>query len=144
MVLAHSRRWIEYAALATVTSVLGGVVGYFLGVLVFGWLEPWLTGSHFVQAQQMFIEWGVWIVLVAAFTPIPYKAFTISAGVMSLSLPLFVIASIVGRGARYFLVAGLLRWVGGRFEPWLRRHIEWIGWLLAGLLVAVILLHEWQ
>ncbi len=73
------------------------------------------------------------MLLAASAAPIPYKLFTISAGALSMALLPFVIASLVGRGSRFFLVAALIRWGGMRFEPLLRRYIDWIGW--AGVLI---------
>lgn len=147
MVLAEPPKWLRYATLATVFSVLGGVFGYLLGAWAFDWASPWLlTGSGaeaFAEAQQSFQEWGVWFVFIAAFTPVPYKVFTISAGFMALALVPFIIASAAGRAARFFLVAGLVRWLGARYEPLLRRHIEFAGWLIVAILVLVFVFREW-
>lgn len=147
MVLARPLQWVRYAILTTVASVLGGVFGYALGAWAYDWVAPWLQagGLHgFAEAQRVFQEWGVWIVLVAAFSPIPYKAFTLSAGFMSLALVPFVLASLLGRGARYFLVAALVRWAGPRCEPWLRDRIEPIGWACVAILVLVLAVREWN
>ncbi|MCY4610663.1 MAG: DedA family protein [Gammaproteobacteria bacterium] len=147
MVLAQPSKWLHYAALATVFSVLGGIFGYLLGAWAFDWASSWLmTGdgaSAFAEAQRLFQEWGVWFVFMAAFTPIPYKVFTISAGFMALALVPFIIASAAGRAARFFLVAGLVRWVGARYEPMLRRHIEFSGWLVVAILVLIFVFREW-
>ena len=80
------------------------------------------------------------MVFVAGFSPIPYKVFTIAAGVAALSIPGFLVASLVGRAARFFLVAGLVRAGGERFEKNLRQHIERIGW---AVVVAAVLLIAW-
>ena len=147
MVLAQPSKWLHYAALATVFSVLGGIFGYLLGAWAFDWASSWLmTGDGvpaFAEAQRLFQEWGVWFVFMAAFTPIPYKVFTISAGFMALALVPFIIASAAGRAARFFLVAGLVRWVGARYEPMLRRHIEFSGWLAVAILVLIFVFREW-
>ena len=147
MVLAEPPKWLRYATIATVFSVLGGVLGYLLGVWVFDWASSWLlTGNGaqaFAEAQRLFQEWGVWFVFMAAFTPIPYKVFTISAGFMTLAFVPFVVASATGRAARFFLVAGLVRWVGARYEPLLRRHIELAGWIAVAVLVLIFVFQEW-
>ncbi len=145
MVLAEPSRWLRYAALTTIFSVLGGILGYLLGFWAFDWASPWLSGSDdaFSEALELFRKWGVWIVFVAAFTPIPYKVFTLGAGFLGLAFVPFVVASTVGRAARFFLVAGLARWVGGRYESLLRRHVEAIGWLIVAILVAVFVYREW-
>ena len=82
------------------------------------------------------------MVVIAGFTPLPYKLFTISAGLLSMALLPFVVASIVGRGARFFLVAGLIYWGGATLETFIRRYADRIGWgmvvLLGIIYVAVI------
>ena len=147
MVLAQPARWVHYASLATIFSIAGGILGYFLGAWAFDWISPWfLAGSRedaFAEVQRLFQEWGVWVVFVAAFTPIPYKVFTVSAGFLALPLVPFVVASVVGRAARYFLVAGIVCWVGARYEPWLRRYVEPIGWAMVAVLISVFVLREW-
>ena len=147
MVLAEPSKWLRYAMLATVFSVFGGIFGYLLGAWAFDWAESWLlTGDvepAFAEAQRLFREWGVWFVFIAAFTPVPYKVFTISAGFMALALVPFIVASAAGRAARFFLVAGLVRWLGARYEPLLRRHVESVGWLIVALLIIVFVFREW-
>ncbi|MBF0471575.1 MAG: DedA family protein [Gammaproteobacteria bacterium] len=140
MVLAQPQRAWRYALVTTLASTLGGVAGYLLGYFGFGLLQPWLVELGYAdklqQAMEWFDLWGIWVVLLAGFSPIPYKLFTISAGVLVMNLPLFILASAVGRGARFYLVAGAVRWGGPRMEPLLRQYVEQIGWLLV-LLVGV-------
>lgn len=147
MVLAKPSKWLYYATLATVFSVLGGGFGYLLGAWAFDWASSWLLTGEGAQAtaeaQRLFHEWGVWFVFLAAFTPIPYKVFTISAGFMALAFVPFIIASAVGRAARFFLVAGLVHWLGARYEPLLRRHIESAGWIIVAVLIVIFVLQEW-
>ncbi|NNF39857.1 MAG: DedA family protein [Woeseiaceae bacterium] len=144
MCLADRHRWVRYATVATVFSVLGGLAGYFIGYGMFEVIEPWLRESHYwdayVTSREWFDEYGVLVVFVAGFSPIPYKVFTIAAGVASLSIPGFLLASLVGRAARFFLVAGLVRAGGEKFETTLSRHIERLGW---GTVVASIALIAW-
>jgi membrane protein YqaA with SNARE-associated domain len=142
MVLATRDRWIRLAATATVFSVLGGVAGYAIGYGLFDTIEPWLKESHYWDAyltsRSWFDEYGVWVVFVAGFSPIPYKVFTIAAGVAVLSLPGFIIASLIGRAGRFFLVAGLVRAGGQRFEDSLQKYVERIGWAVVVLVAVVI------
>ena len=142
MCLAERKKALRYAANATVFSVLGGVAGYFIGVVGFEAIEPWLRESHYWSAYETSREWfdqyGVWVIFVAGFSPIPYKVFTIAAGVAALNLPLFVIASVIGRGARFFLVASLIVWGGDRLETTLQKHVERIGWAVVLVVIAVI------
>lgn len=136
-----SKAW-RFAFITTVTSVLGGVFGYFIGAFAFEFIQPWVqSSSHlpkFEMAKSWFDQWGVWVIFVAGFSPIPYKLFTVTAGLLSLALLPFVIASFIGRGARFFLVAGLLKYAGPRLEPVMLKYVEWIGWITVLLLIAVI------
>lgn len=137
----RSRAW-RYATIATVFSVLGGVAGYGIGLGAFELIEPWLAESHYWDAYQTSRSWfdryGVWVIFVAGFSPIPYKVFTIAAGVAALNLPAFFIASLIGRGARFFLVAGILVLGGDKLESTLRKYVEGIGWGVAVLAIAFI------
>lgn len=147
MVLAQRDQAWRLALLTTVCSVVGGFAGFAIGVVAIDWVLPLLERfgymAQFVRAQQWFIEWGFWAVLAAGFSPIPYKIFTIAAGAMSMLLLPFVAASIVGRGARFFLVAALIFWGGEPFERNLRRYVDLIGWgLLALGLVAFLVLRR--
>lgn len=141
MTLARPQLAWHYALLTTITSVLGGLLGYVIGLFLFELIEPLLHElgywGTYQEAVAWFTEWGFWAIFLAGFSPIPYKIFTIAAGTMSMSLPLFVLASLIGRGARFMLVAGLMRWGGVRMENLLRIHIERIGW--ATVLLAAIL-----
>jgi membrane protein YqaA with SNARE-associated domain len=144
MCLAERSRAWRYAAIASIFSVLGGVAGYAIGLGAFDLIEPWLAESHYWLAYETSREWfdryGVWVVFVAGFSPIPYKVFTIAAGVAALNLPVFFIASVLGRGARFFLVAGLVVLGGDKLEGTLRKYVEWIGW---GVAIIVALAIGW-
>lgn len=143
MSLAKPQRAWYYATLTTTASVLGGVLGYGIGLLAFDAIQPTLQTlgywDEYELAKQWFTEWGFWVVLIAGFSPIPYKVFTITAGAVTLSFPLFVIASLIGRGARFFLVAGIIAWGGERMERALRSHVETAGWLALIVLVGAYL-----
>ena len=142
MTLADRTKWIRYATIATVFSVLGGLGGYAIGWGMFEAIEPWLRESHYwsayLTARSWFDDYGVWVVFVAGFSPIPYKVFTIAAGVAALNLPGFFIGSLIGRAARFFLVAGLVRAGGQKFEDTLSKHVERIGWATVVVTVIVI------
>ncbi len=125
MVVANRRKAWFYAAIATVMSVLGGIFGYLIGAFLFHQIaEPILTFygymDKFDRFSEIFNAWGWWFVFIAGLTPFPYKVITIAAGVTGLSMPVFVVASIVSRGMRFFAVAGLLYLFG---EP-IRNFIE--------------------
>ena len=94
--------------------------------------------EKFDTARHWFDQYGIWVVFIAGFSPIPYKLFTVTSGVMSLALLPFVVASAIGRGARFFLVAGLIYWGGERFAEFLRRRIDFIGWMTVALIVVAL------
>lgn len=141
MCLAKPDRAWHLAALTAGTSILGGILGYYIGVYAFDWIEPYIRefgyGPAYDTAVAWFHEWGFWAVFVAGFSPIPYKIFTIAAGALSMAFWPFVLASFIGRGARFFLVAGLMKWGGARMEASLHRYVDRIGW---GTVVLVALL----
>ena len=143
MSLAQPTRWIRLAAITTVTSVLGGLLGYLIGVLALEAVTPLLHRvgywHHFETAQAWFGRYGFWAIFIAGFTPIPYKVFTIAAGAVQMGLLPFVLGSAIGRGMRFFLVAALVRFGGAPIEHHLRRYIDGIGWAtLALLLLAYV------
>jgi membrane protein YqaA with SNARE-associated domain len=142
MCLARRASGWYYATLCTLFSVLGGMGGYLIGRLAFGWIEPWLMQSvyadAFASAVNAFETWGFWYILLAGFTPIPYKVFTISAGVVGMPLPAFIAGSAVGRGGRFFLVAALIRLGGQAFADGLRKYIDWIGWGVIAIALVVV------
>lgn len=143
MCLAKPRHSWFFAALCTASSVLGGLLGYLIGKLAFGAIEPWLMGSAYAaafdSAVAAFGEHGFWYILLAGFTPIPYKVFTISAGVVGMPPIPFIAGSIAGRGGRFFLVAGLIRLGGEKLERGLRRWVDTIGWAVLALAVVIFL-----
>jgi membrane protein YqaA with SNARE-associated domain len=145
MCLAKQARSWFYASLCTLFSVLGGIAGYLIGKLACGWIEPWLMDSHyagaFTGAVNAFETYGFWYILLVGFTPIPYKVFTISAGVVGMPFLAFVGGSVVGRGGRFFLVAALIRLGGEALATRMRKYIDLIGWLtiiLALIIFAVL------
>lgn len=138
---APQRAW-RFALNTTAFSVLGGLAGYGIGYIAFEAIDHWLRESHYWDAylttRHCFDHYGFWAVFVAGFSPIPYKVFTIAAGAAALGLPGFFIASVIGRGGRFFLVAGFVRYAGSRLGVRLLQFIERIGWAIVALSVAVI------
>lgn len=143
MSLAQPARAWRFAFITTLASVLGGLLGYAIGYFAMDLVEPWIRQAgywdNYLRARAWFDTWGFWAVFVAGFSPIPYKLFTIAAGSMSMALGPFALASVIGRGARFYLVAGLLSWGGIRMEKALERYVEWIGWALVATLILVYL-----
>lgn len=146
MALAKPEKALHYALLTTVASVMGGILGYCIGFFAFDSIAPWLQESSFwdkyLNAREWFNIWGFWAIFVAGFSPIPYKVFTIAAGALSMLFVPFILASFVGRGLRFFLVAVLLAWGGERLESVLRKYMDRIGWSVVGLIVLVITVHK--
>lgn len=147
MSLARPERAWHYALLTTVASVLGGVAGYLIGLFLFDlfigdWLQRFGYWDVYLRARAWFDIWGFWAIFLAGFSPIPYKVFTIAAGTISMALLPFVVASVIGRGARFFLVAGFMRWGGARMEALLRANIDRLGWLTVVVAVFAYLLIE--
>jgi membrane protein YqaA with SNARE-associated domain len=146
MSLANPGRAWHFAFLTTLTSVLGGLLGYLIGVYFFQLIEPLLHEygywERYLLAVEFFKTWGPWAVFIAGFSPIPYKIFTISAGALSMALLPFVVASLIGRGARFFLVAGLMCWGGEPMEQKLKQYVDRLGWAVVGIGVIAYLLYR--
>lgn len=145
MSLGKPNRAFFFAMVTTIASVLGGILGYILGYALFdSVVQPIITDMNyqdkFDHAMVWFKEWGVWVVFLAGFSPIPYKIFTISAGVLNMAFVPFLIASAIGRGMRFYLVAGLMKWGGQPMEEKLRTHIDTIGWVTILLAVGLYLI----
>ncbi|ORE97147.1 YqaA family protein [Aurantimonas sp. 22II-16-19i] len=128
MVIAERRKWFRIGLVATVGSVLGAFLGYAIGALFFDVLgEPILAfygkADAFAEMTAKYNEWGGWAVLFAALTPFPYKVLTIFSGVTGLNLVVFTLVSIVGRGARFFLIAFLLNRYGAPIQGFIERNL---------------------
>ncbi|MDC0114919.1 DedA family protein [Methylophilaceae bacterium] len=145
MCLAQPNRVWRLAGITTIGSVLGGVIGYAIGAYAFGFIEPVLADSgymnSYLHAVRWFEEWGFWAIFVAGFSPIPYKVFTIAGGAMGMALLPFVVASFIGRGARFYLLALLIRFFGHTADSLVRKHMDRIGWMMVGMiLIGMIVL----
>jgi len=140
MVMAQRDKAWRFATITTIASVLGGIVGYGLGYLMFEpWIQPLITEfgyqARFDKAMLWFSEWGVWVVFIAGFSPIPYKLFTVSAGFLNMAFLPFLLASAIGRGMRFFMVAGIIRWGGAPMERKIKQWVDVLGWLVVGAIV---------
>jgi membrane protein YqaA with SNARE-associated domain len=145
MALSQPQKAWRFALITTVASVIGGVLGYLLGYFAFeSFIQPVVAEMGYqdklTQATLWFKEYGVWVVFLAGFSPIPYKVFTISAGFLNMALIPFIIASTIGRGMRFFLVAALMKYGGPMMEAKLKKYIEIIGWGTVALAVALYLI----
>lgn len=148
MVLADRSRAWSLALLTTIASVAGGVVGYLIGWLALELIQPLLERVGYIheyeRAVEAFRDYGIWFVIVAGFTPIPFKIITIAGGALLMPLPGFILGSIIGRGARFFLVAGLV-WAGGEhMAVRLREWVNAIGWTSLALIALAGLIYAYQ
>ncbi|WIV52027.1 YqaA family protein [Marivivens sp. LCG002] len=128
MIIAAPRKAFLFAAIATAASVLGGLFGYFIGYALFDTigqsiLEFYGKAAYFEEFRTRYNEWGAWAVLIAGVTPFPFKVITIASGVTALNLPVFIVASIVARALRFFLVAALLYRFGAPIRDFIERRL---------------------
>jgi len=145
MTLARPTRALRYATIATAGSVLGGLAGYGIGYGLWHTIEEFAFGhlailgftrEVFDLVQHKYQANAFLALFTAGFTPIPYKIFTIAAGVFEVGLPVFVVASVLGRGGRFGLVALSLRWLGPTVRPFLDRYLGWLTLAFAILLAG--------
>jgi membrane protein YqaA with SNARE-associated domain len=134
MALARPDKAYQYAAICTVTSVLGGLFGYAIGALLYDTLGAWLVGLYgygqkIDAFRALYQEWGHWIILIKGLTPIPYKIVTIASGIAQYNLFWFVVLSIITRGLRFFLIAALIHRYGVEIRGFIENRLG----LLLGL-----------
>jgi membrane protein YqaA with SNARE-associated domain len=147
MVLSKPKKAWTFATITTIASVLGGAVGYALGYFMF---EPWIQPiiieigyqSRLDKIMSWFSEWGIWVVFLAGFSPIPYKLFTVTAGFLHMAFLPFILVSAISRGLRFFMVAGLIKWGGAAMEQKLRRWVDVLGWGIVALIIVAYLWHR--
>ncbi len=131
-----------FATICSVASVLGGIAGYGIGLFAFETIgQPILnvfdpSRETFDGVKSLYSVWGFWGVLIAAITPIPYKVFTITSGVLKFDFLQFVLASVLGRSLRFFVVGSLIFWGGEPLKEWIENYFDWLAW---GFLVVLIL-----
>jgi membrane protein YqaA with SNARE-associated domain len=142
MCVAKPRSGFKYAALSLLGSVLGMFIGYAIGYYALEWAMPFIDkmgyAGQFDQIKQEAAANGFWLLLIAGFTPVPFKIFTLASGAVGMPLMPFFFGALIGRGKRVFLVA-LAIWLGGeKAEATLRKYIEPIGWIALAAFVALI------
>ena len=140
MVLANPQRARTFALVCTIASVLGGLLGYAIGAALYDTLGAWLIkaygyGDSFEAFRDAYAKWGAWIILIKGLTPIPYKIVTIASGFAGYSLPMFVLLSCITRGARFFIVAELLRIYGEPIRDFIERRLTLV---TTGFLAAIV------
>jgi membrane protein YqaA with SNARE-associated domain len=152
MSLGVPRKWFFFAMLCSLASVVGGVFGYCIGMFLWSLVGQWvyahlgfvgLTEANFAKFQVWYAKYDFWIVFTAGFTPLPYKACTISAGVARINFFGFLLASVVSRSARFFLVAGLIGWKGEKIRPVIEKYFNWFALAFVALLIGGFLAIKW-
>ncbi len=141
LVLGAPAAWARFAALCTAASVAGGAAGYGIGRFLMDTvgmriIDFYHAQAYYEQVQQWYHRYDFWIVFAAAFTPIPYKVFTIASGAFHMNLAAFCAVSLVGRGARFFLVSGLLRLAGPPMKRFIDRYFDLLAILFVALLIG--------
>ncbi|MHC4988490.1 MAG: YqaA family protein [Planctomycetota bacterium] len=155
LTLGAPKKWFRFALSCSIASVLGGILGYFIGMFLWDQIGAWVfahlggigfTEENFTAFQDGYNKYGFWIVFTCGFTPLPYKVCTITAGVAGIFFPGFLIASALSRSARFFLVAGLFGWKGEAIRPFIEKYFNWLSLafviLLIGGFAVLKLLHH--
>jgi membrane protein YqaA with SNARE-associated domain len=145
LALSVPTRAFRFAMWCTIGSVLGGVLGYYLGFALWHTVEPLLIPSvfsaeKFAEVTGLYDEYGIPVVFAAGFTPIPYKVFTVAGGVAQINVIAFTLTSIVGRGARFFLVAAVIRRYGTQAKLLIDKYFNLLTLAFTILLIGMFLL----
>ena len=146
MCIANHRRMWFFAGLATAASVLGGLLGYAIGTFAADWVKELFEVCGYLpiygKIEVWFQKYGAWAIMIAGFSPIPYKIFTISAGIVGMPIVPFFLGSIVSRGIRFYVVAFMAGHSHQRLDRWLKTYVDRVGWwlVLSGVLVWLIFL----
>lgn len=142
MCLAKPKSGLWYATLSLIASMIGMFVGYAIGHYAIDMAMPLIEkmgyGGQFEDIKKQAIDNGFWLLLIAGFTPVPFKIFTIAAGAVGMPLLPFFFGALIGRGKRVYLVAGAIRLGGEKAEATLRKYIEPIGWIALIALIGFI------
>ena len=154
LVLGFRKKWFRLALTATAASALGGIFGYLIGWKLWWTFEggftsvatfffniiPGFTEEWFFSMKEKYELYNFWIVFTAGFTPIPYKVITISAGAFKIQFIVFLIASVISRGARFFLISFLIYWFGKPIKIFIDKYFNWLALLFTFLLILGFLL----
>ncbi len=146
ILLVKSKHWFFYASLTTLFSVLGGVLGYFIGVLFFDTVGEFLVSFYHLEDEMLvvrgyFSDNAFTAIFLAAFTPIPFKVFTITAGLFKINLLVLIVASVLGRGARFFAISYVLRRYGKQIEGFVYKYFNIFSCVVAAFVVGIVLIN---
>jgi membrane protein YqaA with SNARE-associated domain len=152
LALGAPKKWLRFALACSFASVLGGILGYCIGMSLWSVIDEWayahlgvigLTEANFEKFQGWYDRYDFWVVFTCGFTPLPYKVCTISAGVARIDFLGFLIASAVSRSARFFIVAGLMGWKGERIRPVIEKYFNWFSLAFVALLIGGFFVIKW-
>ena len=152
LTLGAPKKWLKFALWCSVASVIGGILGYLIGMFLWAIIGNWvmshlswagLTETNFAKFQDWYDRYDFMIVFLCGFTPLPYKVCTISAGIAEINFPGFLIASTVSRSARFFIVAGLFGWKGAEIRPFIEKYFNWFTFAFAVLLIGGFAVLKW-
>jgi len=141
MVLARKDKAWRFAFICTVSSVLGGIVGYAIGAFLFDTVGQWLIKLYgledkAIEFKHLYDDWGLWVILIKGLTPIPYKLVTIVSGIAHFNLAVFIGASVITRGIRFFVVAALLRKYGQPIQDFIEKRLTLVALIFLGFIIG--------
>ena len=141
MILARREQAYRIAAICTIASVLGGVLGYGIGYFLYESVGKWLLSVYHLEGKvaglkELYDRYGAAVILIKGLTPIPFKLVTIASGIFTFNFPLFVLLATVTRGARFFLVAFLLKKFGEPVQKVIEERMNLIGWIVLAALIG--------
>jgi membrane protein YqaA with SNARE-associated domain len=145
MAAAEPKKWIRYAIVCTVASVLGGLAGYAIGMFLMDQVGRYIldffgySGERELELRAFYDQWGAWFIFLKGLTPIPYKLVTILSGALHFSLPIFIVASILTRGLRFTLVAYVFQRFGPQIAPIMEKRMGLVLLVVAIVIVAMVL-----
>ena len=144
MIIAKRAKAFIYAAICTISSVLGGLFGYLIGFALFNSIGIFLVNlygmnEYIENLKAYYDDYGMWFVLVAGFTPVPFKVITIGSGLFQLNLLIFIICSFIARGLRFYIIAGLLYLYGETIKNFIEKYFNYLTILFFILLLSGVL-----
>ena len=145
ILINNGTRWVHYASITTITSVAGGLLGYLFGFFFFDVIGEFIINTYHLQSQmlmvsEMFSDNAFWTIFISAFTPIPFKVFTISAGFFKIDILIFLLASLLGRGMRFFAVGYIVKVFGKQMARNAFKYFNWIVLIILVILILVVVL----
>jgi membrane protein YqaA with SNARE-associated domain len=145
MAAAEPSKWLRYALTCTVASVLGGLAGYAIGMFLMDQVGRYIldffgfSGEREMELRAFYDQWGAWFIFLKGLTPIPYKLVTILSGALHFSLPIFIVASIITRGLRFFVVAWIFQRFGPQIAPVMEKRMGLVLLVVAIVIVGAVL-----